>query len=214
MRVKGDPSARERVYAHVREQILRGHATAGSFLEEMQVSTAVGVSRTPVREAFHRLAAERFIDLLPRRGALVRQVTARELVELYETRLVIEAHAARRLCEARAGVPDTMASLLAEMRRLGDADLAQHVELDRAFHRALVAGTGNEVLAEAYDGLGSRQQRVALAAVTAEPGRVRAILDEHDALARALAVGDAEAAASVLRAHLRPVPEIVSRLPA
>ena len=205
--------ARERVYSYVRDQILRGHAPGGSFLEEEQVSTAVGVSRTPVREAFHRLEAERFIDLLPRRGAMVRQVTVQELINVYETRVVIETHAARRLCQGRIPVPEEMAVLLAEMRRLPATDLLGHVELNGAFHRALVSAAGNEVLTELYDSLRSRQQRVAMTSVATEPGRRQTILDEHGELLDALGSHDAEAAAAVLARHLRPVFEVVSRLP-
>ena len=54
---------RERVYMFVCEQILKGHFEGGSFIEEEHISSAINVSRTPVREAFHRLEAEKFIDL-------------------------------------------------------------------------------------------------------------------------------------------------------
>src|ERR1700712_676861 len=97
--------ARERVYDYVREQILSGQVAGGAFLEEEQISQAVGLSRTPVREAFQRLHAERMIDLLPRRGAQVRQVSVEEMVDVYDVRLLLEGHAMRRLCLERTGAP-------------------------------------------------------------------------------------------------------------
>lgn len=205
--------ARERVYRHVLDGILRGRLAAGTFLEEESVSAAVGVSRTPVREAFHRLHAERLIELMPRRGALVRPVTLRELLEINESRLMIETHVARALCRARRPVPPEMAGLLDEMRQARPDDLFGHVRLNAAFHRALVGASGNEVMAGLYDSLSVRQQRVAMTAVCSAPGRLRVIQEEHAALLAALDAGDADTAAAILARHLRPVPEIVSRLP-
>ena len=62
------PTARAKAYAYVLDHIIRGDFRGGDFIEEEWVSSAAGVSRTPVREAFHRLESERFIELLPRRG--------------------------------------------------------------------------------------------------------------------------------------------------
>ena len=203
----------DRLAESIAESVLSGEFAPGFRLDESALAERFGVSRTPVREAFHRLEAERFIDLLPRRGAMVRQVTVQELINVYETRVVIETHAARRLCQGRIPVPEEMAVLLAEMRRLPATDLLGHVELNGAFHRALVSAAGNEVLTELYDSLRSRQQRVAMTSVATEPGRRQTILDEHGELLDALGSHDAEAAAAVLARHLRPVFEVVSRLP-
>lgn len=205
-------SARDRAYAFVRDGILRRTIKAGAFLEEEQVSTAIGVSRTPVREAFHRLAAERWLDLVPRRGAMVRQVTAQELVDVYEARRVIEGHAVRLLCGARRGVPALSHAVLDAMCAGGADTIEQQVRLDQQFHRSLVATLGNVVLIEMYDGLRARQQLVALSALAADPGRLATILGEHRALLDAVARHDVAAAEAVLLVHLRPLAEIMARL--
>lgn len=162
-------SARDRAYAFVRDGILRRTIKAGAFLEEEQVSAAVGVSRTPVREAFHRLAAERWLELVPRRGAMVRQVTAQELVDVYEARRVIEGHAVRLLCAARQSVPAISHELLDAMCTDDASSSEQQVSLDQQFHRSIVATLGNNMLIEMYDGLRARQQQVALCAFSADP---------------------------------------------
>ncbi len=203
-------SARERVYAYVRDGILTRRIKPGAFLEEEQVSAAVGVSRTPVREAFHRLAAERYLDLLPRRGALVRQVTAQELLDVYEVRRVIETHAARRLCAEGKAVPARAWELLREMQ--AEPAIDEHVELDQAFHRSLIETLANDVLTEMYDALRSRQQRVALSAFGAMPARIQAILAEHEALLEALTARDSALAERVLERHLRPLAEVMAQL--
>lgn len=204
---------RERVYLYVREQILRGRFPGGSFVEEEEISSALGVSRTPVREAFHRLEAERFIDLLPRRGALVRQVTAQELLDLYEARRMIEGHAISRICREEIPLPADMQAILDELERMPQDDYFNRVELNRQFHFVMVAAVGNIVLSELYQSLGARQQRVAMTAIHTDPTRIARISKEHHALIAALTEWDEEKALAILEQHLRPIVGVVSRLP-
>ncbi len=207
------PPAWERVYAYVRELITAGQVPPGQFLEEEQVCAAVGVSRTPVRDAFHRLEADRFIDLLPRRGAVVRAVTADELVQLYETRRVIEAHVMRRIAEQRLVLPDVIDVLLERLAAPENwGNVRFQAEGDFAFHRTLVAMLGNEVMLGVFDGLQRRQQRVSIGAISANHARLALIHAQHAALVTALRAGDVETAVSVLQTHLEPSSEVMSRL--
>ena len=206
--------ARTRVYEYVRQGILAGQLTAGSFLEEEEISRAVGTSRTPVREAFQQLHSERLIDLVPRRGAMVRGVTVRELLEIYETRLMIESHSARRLCAARHGAPAAMHETLLRMQGPETQSSWPHVPLNTQFHHALVAAAGNGVTTALYESLTSRQERVAAASVALDPTRRQTIHREHEALVAALDSHDAERAVAILAEHLRPVGGILAQLPA
>lgn len=209
---RGRPT-RERVYLYVREQILRGRFAGGSFVEEEQISSALGVSRTPVREAFHRLEAERFIDLLPRRGALVRQVTVQELVDLYEARRMIECHAISRICREEIPLPAEMSSILEQMERLPESDFFGRIEFNRHFHFVMVKAVGNVVLSELYQSLGARQQRVAMTAISTDPSRIARIRREHHALIEALGEYDEAKALGILEQHLRPIMGVLQRLP-
>jgi DNA-binding GntR family transcriptional regulator len=166
-----------------------------------------------VREAFHRLNSEKFIDLLPRRGAQVRNVTSRELEEVYASRRLIEKHAARALCQAEAGAPSALDALAVEMEEAGrEQDWFTVARLDRAFHRAIVDAHGNSVLTELYDALQSRQQRVAVRALQIRPQRVPEIDRQHRAIIDALARNDIDGVATLLDEHLRPIPEITAAL--
>ncbi len=205
--------ARDLVYDYVRQGILHGRLAAGTFLEEDQVSAAVGVSRTPVREAFQQLQGERLLDLLPRRGAMIRLVTVQELLEILETRLMIETHAVRTLCRGRLTPPDGMGAALAQMQQRPDADIPSHVQLNTTFHTALVEAGGNGVISALYRSITFQQERVAMTAVSIGPGRRKVILLEHEQLAAALATHDEAAAIAVLGKHLRPVQEILAQLP-
>lgn len=206
--------AREKVYVWLRDAILSGDIEPGRFLDEHWVSGIVGVSRTPVREAFHQLAAEKFIVLLPRKGAQVTSVTARELTEVYQSRRLIEGHAIAVLCAAGTGAPTEMAELIGPMETAGkDADWFAVSDLARCFHRAMVAAAGNSVLTELYDTLRSRQQRVAVIATRARPDRLPIIDSEHRQLVSLLDRADVVGATELLNRHLGPVPEVLSVLP-
>jgi DNA-binding GntR family transcriptional regulator len=206
-------NARERVYDLVREGILRGAHPAGSFIEEEQICVQANVSRTPVREAFHRLAAERFLELLPRRGAMVRHVTGRELSELYEARRLIEGYAVRYLCDQRLPAPAEMTRLCEEMEGTDAPDFIRLGELNRLFHREMVAAMQNHVLLDLFDSLHSRLLRVAISAMRADPARAGIINAEHRGLIAALNEHDQVKALDLLNAHLQPQASIVAQLP-
>lgn len=209
----GGGSAPERVYQWLRQQILTAQVPEGAFLDEVWVAESVGTSRTPVREAFHRLNAERFIDLLPRKGAQVRVVSARELEEVNATRHLIESHAAMSICAAGQGAPPVMYTLLDEMKQAErEQDWVQSVELNSDFHRAIVFAHGNAVLTELYDGLRSRQLRVALRALRSKTERVALIDAQHLGIVEALAANDGSAANRLITEHLRVAPEVAAAL--
>src|SRR4051812_8904327 len=130
-------SASRRAYEHVREQILDGTLPGAALLSENEVARELGVSRTPVRTAFGQLEAEGYLKLYPKRGALVVPVSPREAQEVIESRWVVERYALEQASPA----------LGTELKRLAEAGEDQDfVEADRAFHRALVASTGNAIL--------------------------------------------------------------------
>ncbi|MFB7739925.1 GntR family transcriptional regulator [Streptomyces sp. NPDC056112] len=214
-------TAGERAYQWAKEAILSGRFPEGSFLEEKVVSDEAGVSRTPVREALHRLAAEKFIDLLPRRGAQVRRVTAGELFETYEMRQVLEIHGFRILCEKHIEIPAELSEHLDLMEdpdrlarcRAGDRDaIAEHAKMDFFFHYSFVKATGNSVLIDLYTSLQPRHQRIGVRAVSVRPKRLTVIGPEHRALLEALTVHDFDAAERTLRRHLQPDERVVSHL--
>lgn len=219
----GRMSASERAYAYVKDEILKRRFAAHDLLSEGQIAEALGISRTPVREALLRLQAEGLLRLLPKRGALVMPVTATEAADVMETRQVIESYAilkiVRRRADRGAGGEDAdevSASLLpaldghiADMREaMAAGDATGYVAADRAFHIAIVAATGNEILTSLYRSLRERQLRMGLvnllddAGAKVDPARMRSTLTEHERIRYAIAAGDADVAADAIEAHL------------
>jgi DNA-binding GntR family transcriptional regulator len=203
--VESTATAADRAYAHVKQQLLDGTLADGTLLSEGAVAEAVGISRTPVREAFLALASEGLLELYPKRGALVVPLTSADVGDLFETRTLIETHCLRRALEADPeGVRRAAASELARQRRLLAAgDLRGFIEADRAFHRTWMAAGRSPILLALYDRLRDRQQRVAARVLGAGPRRAQQLMDEHERILERVRAGDADGAAAALAEHLR-----------
>lgn len=198
------PAAAERVYAHVRAAILDHTYRGGDVITEGDVAAAVGVSRTPVREALLRLQAEGLLRLYPKRGALVVPVTAREAEEVLAARALVEAWAAPRAAAAGgAALAVALAEHLERMRRcFGEGDTTGFVMADRAFHEAVVEAAGNSILTRLYASLRDRQLCLGEASARLAPSRMQAALGEHEGLLRALEDGDVGAFTDRTVAHV------------
>lgn len=198
-------SASERAYRHVKRGILQGRLDGGDLISEGQVADALKISRTPVREAFLRLEAEGLLRLYPKRGALVVPVSAREIEEVVEARVVFEQFAARKLI-ARGGhepVAAAMRALIDRQRQAASSGRPDvFSDLDRDFHELVMAASGNSILCRHYDGLRDRQIRMNIATLRGLPARYDEILDEHTKLCDLLAAGDADSLCDLLAAHI------------
>lgn len=138
----------------IRESILAGRIPAGARIAELDLARQLSVSRTPIREALSRLAAEGLVELSPNRGARVSSWTPEELREIFEVRLRLEPYAVRQavplLSEADlAELGELAQSMLAVGRPGRDQAVAEIVELNRRFHSLLIGTAGSPALASA-----------------------------------------------------------------
>ncbi|MCP2257001.1 transcriptional regulator, GntR family [Streptoalloteichus tenebrarius] len=196
-------SGRERAYEFLKDAVLTDPRLQGQFVSEQEIADRVGVSRTPVREALLLLAAEDLVRLVPKRGAYVAPVTGREVTELMELRGVLERYAAERVLVTGSAPLSEMRHAVEMQRTLLDAaDVRSFAEWDQRFHTALVAGTGNSLLAQVYEGLRARQVRCAAAALYRTVERREEALAGHEAILSALAEGDAVLAGAAITTHL------------
>lgn len=204
------PPAAERVYAHVKQAVLERRYEGGTLLTEGDLAEAVGVSRTPVREALLRLEVEGLLRLYPKKGALVLPVSAQEIGDVVETRLLVEEHAARKAVPAAPQLIERLEELLGEQRRHAAAgDLAAVSASDRCFHAEIVRSAGNQILCRLYDQLRDRQLRMGVAVMHAHPDRIAKNIAEHAEILEALRTGDAEAAAAAVHQHVSWVRNLV-----
>ncbi|WP_198533253.1 MULTISPECIES: GntR family transcriptional regulator [unclassified Streptomyces] len=204
------PPAAERVYSHVKEAVLDRSYEGGTLLTEGELAEAVGVSRTPVREALLKLEVEGLIKLYPKKGALVLAVSAQEIADVVETRLLVEEFAVRKAVPASARLIERLAELLDEQRLHAAAgDLTAVSVSDRCFHAEIVRHAGNQILSKLYDQLRDRQLRMGRAIIEAHPDRVAKNLTEHTELFEAIKAGDVEGAAQCVRRHVGRVKVLV-----
>lgn len=204
-RVEPAPSASDRAYAFVKDQIISGAYAGGVLISEGEVSGAMGISRTPVREAFLRLSVEGLLRLYPKRGALVVPVSAAEIRDVLDARLLVERHAAEIVIAAgrHHAVAELLRAVVAEQSDDDTArDAGRFTDLDRRFHSALVEAAGNRILTDFYGSLRDRQLRMGTIALQRDPARYDAIRAEHTALADLVDAGELGAVVEAMAEHL------------
>lgn len=203
-------SASDRAYEWIRDAILTGVFQEGDFLDEVDLSHEVGTSRTPVREALHKLQAERYIEILPRRGAQVHVISARELEEVYATRLVIESHAASEIISQGKQLPPSAMSLVETHHSAGLArEWNKSAQLDQEIHALIVAQAGNEVLSGLYNSLRPQQVRLAVRTISTAPDRLATIHAEHVEIVEAINNGELDVALDALKRHVTKIPSLM-----
>lgn len=183
--------------------LLNGTFADGERLDEMRLAQQFGVSRTPLREAFQRLALSGLVELVPRRGAFARQPGPVELLEMFEVMAEMEAIcgrlAAQRITEA------AIANLHTINARAQDAVNAQDHDRyyleNEAFHREIYEQSGNGFLAQEAMRLHKRLKPFRRLQLRVR-GRMGQSMEEHCEIVEALASGDSNRAGDVLRAHV------------
>lgn len=191
----------EIAYSGVKDLVTRSDAREGFFLSEGEVAASLGVSRTPVREAFRSLEAERLLKIMPNRGAYVPALHDREIVEVMEARELIEVFCAGRVAEAGTDLTATLEEILSEQEGLLD-DVEGFILCDRRFHTAIVEAAGHSLFSDVYESLRDRQLRMGVRAVLSQHDRARQALREHRAIADAMAMGDPDGIREAIENHL------------
>ena len=198
--------AKDRALGYVKTRILTGEIPGGELISEGDVATALGMSRTPVREAFLRLEAEGLLRLYPKRGALVVPVSPEEVRAVMEARLVLERFAIEKVIgrgpAARKAAYERLSAELKRQRKAASAaDFGDFLESDRAFHTITVEDADNSIITGFYTSLKERQMRMIGESAIREPKRTATIIAEHRNIAEALREGDVGQAVAAVRVH-------------
>lgn len=205
------PTAVDHAYEMIWRQLLDGRYDEGARLADTELAARLGLSRTPVRQAFVQLEAEGLLELYPKRGALVVPVAASEIEDVFEARLLVEEHCARRAANAGALLVADLEPIIAEQEEAvarGAVGMADFARADRHFHRAIVHAAGNAILTRLYDALRDRQQRIAAVSLARNPGDAERFVSEHREIVEALSRGDGEAACARVSEHLRAARDV------
>jgi len=203
-------AASQRAYKAIRASILSGKYPAGLALNEAELAAAIGVSRTPIRQALQTLLSEELVQPGPRRQIVVRPLSAERRDEVFRLRLALEEVAVREACRTmNEETLDQLRLTLYKQQRLGDHDVDRFLDLDDDFHLGIARAAGMPLLERFLSQLRAFVRLVGHAALS-HPGRVAEVVAEHTQVLEALEARDEEAAVAALRQHLKLTSESVS----
>lgn len=202
------PKVATATYEVLLDRLLKGELRPGQRLLETETAAAMGISPTPVRDAFARLEQDGLVEIMPRRGAVVSSFTDTDAAELYDLRELLEVHALRGAFERYSG-PEEVAELprLKAISIEGEAvtqagDQMGFNRLDVEFHALLLAMSGNSRLIKLHRLLHNQVQRVRLQTIRL-PGRPATAQVDHRELVTALEAWDQPLAETILSGHIR-----------
>jgi DNA-binding GntR family transcriptional regulator len=193
----------DQVYSAIHDRITQGSLERGARIHQEDLAEGLGVSRTPVREALRRLAAEGLVEMRTNRGARVADVGQGDMRSAYEARLVIEPGAARLAAAQRQPAPLARMRAALSAQRRAIPDVLRSFDANREFHIALVQASGNGFLLQFVQRLWvARIGEVIYERQSETPERMSLDADEHGQILTAIEAGNARRAESLTRRHL------------
>nr|WP_262837810.1 GntR family transcriptional regulator [Undibacterium sp. Jales W-56] len=187
----------------IEEMIAIGKLLPGQHLDETELATEFGVSRTPIRETLIQLASMGVVVIRPRRGAVVAELGPQQLVEMFEVMAEFEAMCGR--LAARRMTATEQQDLLAAHQACKDASLVQNSDdyfyCNETFHQIIYNGSHNAFLAEQAMALHRRLRHYRRLQLRVRD-RVAASFSEHDGVVQAILAGNGELTAELLRGHI------------
>lgn len=203
-------SLKDEVFEYLHRRIVAGNYAPGEWLRQEELSTLLGVSQTPVREALDRLVSVGLAERVPYRGVRVPELTQDEILEAYVLRTILESAAVRMTAEnITAGQVTALFEIVAQTKGLVTLDeMSRHRQLNRAFHIAIVQASGNSLLGKLYE-LASNlfPDWMLYEYMFRHPELLQASLEreyqEHRAIVEALAAHDPQQAVAATLRHIQ-----------
>ena len=194
---------RDVVFNTLREAILHGELKPGERLMEISLANRLGVSRTPVREAIRKLELEGLVIMIPRKGAQVAQITEQDLNDVLEVRLGLEELAMQFACER---IDEEHLQEIARAAQdfedlMEEGDITDLAQADVHFHELIYQATQNQRLIQIINNLREQMYRYRIEYLKDVKAR-RSLVEEHDALWKALKERNLEHAQVIIREHI------------
>lgn len=196
-------SLAEHAYDALKRKIFTLKFKPGTYLNEAMVSEELGIGRNPVHNAVKRLVFEGLIDIIPRKGMIIRPLNLSEILEIAEARLVNEIFCVRHAAERASAVEiSEMTNILDKTEEaLKSRDIEAQMFLDRDFHCVIFKAAKNQVMEEMMRLLHERSLRNWFVSLK-EPEQARIVLDEHNAILDAIKAQDPDTAEEKMRNHI------------
>lgn len=196
-------SLEEKVYLALEDAILTGEYKRGDSLTEMSLCKKLGVSRTPVRSALHRLSEEGLIEIAPNRGAIVIGMNDDDLADIYKIRIRLEGLASSMATERMSDDEKNALAEIIELSEfyLGKGDVEKLKEFDSNFHVIIYKASGSRTLSKILCELHRNIRSYRKLSLTV-PGRLAKSIEEHKEILAAIQSGDAKRADEITSHHI------------
>jgi DNA-binding GntR family transcriptional regulator len=205
-------SLAEKAYQAIRDLIVSLELAPGAVIDEPELMERLGIGRTPVREALHRLALERLVEVYPRRGMFVTGVDVRELARLSEVRVVLEPEAARLAAERATEADRAAIGELLEELAAGGRDDRELMALDERIHGVVYRAAHNDLLEATLSQYYVLALRIWSMALESSAHELEEAVEAHRALLEAIRDGDGPRAAETMRAHVQNFEQAMHRV--
>ncbi|AZV18366.1 MAG: FCD domain-containing protein [Mesorhizobium sp.] len=194
---------RDQIYHKIRNLIVVGQLKPGEVINEVAIAEALGVSRTPVREAVKRISDEGLVKILAQTGTYVAPISRADLEEAYVIRRALEMESARRAAaKFTAAASELLEDNMAAHRlAISRGRYATAIQLDDVFHRTIAEICDLPMIWRAVDISKAQMDRGRYLAIP-RPGYGEQTIEQHEAIFDALKRHDAEGAARAMEHHL------------
>lgn len=194
---------RDVVFNTLRQAILTGDLKPGERLMEIHLADKLGVSRTPIREAIHKLELEGLVTIIPRRGAEVAQITEKSMNDVLEVRRALDALCAELACDriSEKELDDLKAACDHFELTTHTRDLKKIAQADVALHDIIVQATGNRRLIQLINNLSEQMYRYRFEYIK-DNSRHEMLVEEHRIIYQSIVRKDKETAAAAARTHI------------
>lgn len=194
-------SLKEQAYQLIKHRIITCAFQPGENLNEASVAALLKLGRTPINQAFDRLRIEGLVDVLPRRGIVVRSIGLEEVIQISEARVLNESYCVRLAAERASAIEIAeLGEVLTELVR-PDNDLERFMMLDRDFHVRIAKAAKNDILADILLNLNERSLRM-WSLTLADNLHQASVHTDHREIFRAICHRNADEAEQIMRRHI------------
>lgn len=201
-------SLNEQAYIHLKQMITTNKLSYQEIYSETKLSKQIGISRTPFRDAIHRLVQEGYIDIIPSKGFQLHQLTRQDVEETFQVRSALECYCTVEIAKAYGTVDaqslfHELDQIMQHMNQIQNStqDIEQFSAYDFAFHTKIIAYLNNAQFISIFNTFMYRMQKLAALSLAHE-GRMQATYIEHLSILKALQAGDVEHIYEITKKHM------------
>lgn len=198
----------KQAYQHLQNLIMNNQLSYQEIYSETKLSQELGISRTPFRDAIHRLAQEGYIDIIPSKGFMLHQLTKQDVVETFQVRSALECYCTLQIAKDAGKKPvkkllNELTWIMDELKEVLDTtkSIEDFCEYDFQFHEKIIEYIENEKFSSIFDTFKYRMRRLAELSLLHE-GRMSDTYAEHLAIVQAMEQGDVEHIYEITSIHM------------